>query len=522
MAHNSGERERERESLTGRETFEEGCAIRVGDKIPRIEWARGARALVPDRGRCVAFASSRLEKSKGKRAEFLPSLPPLVSCCFLTRRRGELPWSSLVSPFAPPAFLFGRKALGLVGELAVVLLMAVGGSFDQWQKDAFFSAAEAVQESADIMESTYRMWTRNRRNGFGLEASDELSRELQTALGTAKWQLEEFEKALRASHGNYSSQENNTINRHRQFVAAIRNQILLVEKQLNHSLVIEGKSPLRWVQLNDDERDDLAVFLSGVPHKFQQPKHKNADPGKTELARSFKDVVTINKGKGCVEEFTAKEPYKSKVDEVHAKVVQLNGPTGALSSPDIGAWKIVIANEDTDKGSTEVRPETLNHGSSQSGILGSVESTSKLKSFKNNPWNAKTEELLPLRNGLSYYLDSKGVRWFAQGINGLTERSKNCFSHGSKLTHSQHLPGKVGGFQRNILGSQHRMHFAHSLRIAFLLTLSIILVEIARMLEDTKIYQSHHLQYSPGLHFLLKPNLPSKDLAYWINDYFKM
>ncbi|CAL9079259.1 unnamed protein product [Musa textilis] len=46
--------------------------------------------------------------------------------------------------------------------------------------------------------------------------------------------------------------------------------------------------------------------------------------------------------------------------------------------------------------------------------------------------------------------------------------------------------------------------------------------EIARMLEDTKIHQSHHLQYSLGLHFLLKPNLPSKDLAYWINDYFKM
>lgn len=28
--------------------------------------------------------------------------------------------------------------------------------------------------------------------------------------------------------------------------------------------------------------------------------------------------------------------------------------------------------------------------------------------------------------------------------------------------------------------------------------------EIARMLADTKIYQSHHLQYSLGLHLLLK------------------
>lgn len=165
------------------------------------------------------------------------------------------------------------------------------------------------------------------------------------------------------------------------------------------------------MQLNDDERDDLAVFLSGVPHKFQRPKHKNV-----ELARSFKDVVTINKGKGCVEEFRAKEPYKSKADEVLAKVVQLNGQSGVLSSPDSGAWKIVIANEDTDKGSTEVRPEIPNHGSSQSGILGNVESTSKLKLFKNNRWKAKNEELLPLRNGLSYYLDSKGISWFAQVI----------------------------------------------------------------------------------------------------------
>ncbi|RWV93332.1 hypothetical protein GW17_00044220 [Ensete ventricosum] len=254
--------------------------------------------------------------------------------------------------------------------------MAVGGSFVQWQKDAFFSAAEAVQESADMYV--------------------------------------EFEKAVRATHGNYSSEENNTIDRHRQFVAAIRNQILLVEKELNHSLFVEGKQPLRWVQLNDDERDDLAVFLSGVQHKFQQPKDKNADLSKAELVRSFMDGVRINKGKGCVEEFTAKEPYKSKVDEVHAKVVQLNGQTEVLSSPDIGAWKIVIADEDIDKGSTEVRAETLNHGFSQSGILGSVESTSKLKLFKNNPWKAKHEELLPLRNGLSYYLDSKRVRRFAQ------------------------------------------------------------------------------------------------------------
>lgn len=75
------------------------------EKNPRIEWARGARALVPTADVVSAFASSRLErddgqkKSKGKRVEFLPSLPPLVSCCFLARRRGQLPWPSVVSIF---------------------------------------------------------------------------------------------------------------------------------------------------------------------------------------------------------------------------------------------------------------------------------------------------------------------------------------------------------------------------------------------------------------------------------------
>ncbi|RWW57917.1 hypothetical protein BHE74_00035284 [Ensete ventricosum] len=366
-------------SLTGRQSFEEGCAVRVGYKSPLIVRARGAGALVPDRRRCVGFCffeareARRREEIEGKAS----GVPPLASSVGFLLLRGEEAWTALV--------VFRCQHL-----------------------------CSAVLEKR--MESTYRMWTRNRRNGFGLEASDEWSRELRTALGTAKWQLEEFEKAVRATHGNYSSEENNTIDRHRQFVAAIRNQILLVEKELNHSLFVEGKQPLRWVQLNDDERDDLAVFLSGVQHKFQQPKDKNADLSKAELVRSFMDGVRINKGKGCVEEFTAKEPYKSKVDEVHAKVVQLNGQTEVLSSPDIGAWKIVIADEDTNKGSTEVRAETLNHGSSQSGILGSVESTSKLKLFKNNPWKAKHEELLPLRNGLSYYLDSKRVRRFAQVV----------------------------------------------------------------------------------------------------------
>ena len=39
------------------------------------------------------------------------------------------------------------------------------------------------------MESAYRTWVRERREGLTHEDLDELYRELKTALGTAKWQV---------------------------------------------------------------------------------------------------------------------------------------------------------------------------------------------------------------------------------------------------------------------------------------------------------------------------------------------
>lgn len=50
---------------------------------------------------------------------------------------------------------------------------------------------------------------------------------------------------------------------HQQFIVAIESQISRVELALRESLEEEGKEPFRWVNLNADERDDLAMFLSG-------------------------------------------------------------------------------------------------------------------------------------------------------------------------------------------------------------------------------------------------------------------
>ncbi|KAG6586076.1 hypothetical protein SDJN03_18809, partial [Cucurbita argyrosperma subsp. sororia] len=139
--------------------------------------------------------------------------------------------------------------------------------FDLWKKDGLFSAAEQVQESADTMEFAFRTWVREKREGLNSDDLDELRREVQTALGTAKWQLEEFEKAVGVSYRSRS--EEHALERHRMFIAAIGNQISHVEAVLRESYDKVGKRPLRWVNLNKEECNDLAAFLSGisqVPH----------------------------------------------------------------------------------------------------------------------------------------------------------------------------------------------------------------------------------------------------------------
>ncbi|KAJ0250851.1 hypothetical protein HA466_0132760 [Hirschfeldia incana] len=137
--------------------------------------------------------------------------------------------------------------------------MMVAKSFDLWQKDVFFSAAEEVQQSADTMESAYRMWIKERREGARVSVeSDHLCNELQAALSTAKWQLEEFERAVRLSH-EHCCRDDTTLARHKQFVSAIENHIHRVQSALSEN----GEQPLRWMDLNKEERDDLAMFLSG-------------------------------------------------------------------------------------------------------------------------------------------------------------------------------------------------------------------------------------------------------------------
>ncbi|OMO61337.1 t-SNARE [Corchorus capsularis] len=217
------------------------------------------------------------------------------------------------------------------------------------------------------MESAYRMWIKE-REGLKTADSAELCTELQTALGTAKWQLEEFERAIRLSHGHRCNDI--TATRHKQFIAAIESQICRVETALKEAFIEEGKQPLRWVNLDEEERDDLAMFLSGTSPSLQPSERntllenchsrKDTDPnfyatfnGNMHEAESFeasgKDVecvIDVEDG-----ESSGRTDNKSsrRTDDISCGQDRTTGSRRTWSSPNFGALKIVISDDCEDR-----------------------------------------------------------------------------------------------------------------------------------------------------------------------------
>ncbi|KAM7472793.1 hypothetical protein LguiA_010976 [Lonicera macranthoides] len=302
------------------------------------------------------------------------------------------------------------------------------------------------------MESSYRAWVRHRKEGLRPVDLDELCRELQTALGTAKWQLEEFERAVRLSYRNHS--DDSTTTRHMQFVAAIENQISNVEVALKESFTKELNQPFRWVNLDEEERDDLAMFLSGtsvtsesttsevsklcaspkspLPEKEYQSKDLgliNA-PSKRDSSnqtKGFKDA-------DCVIELDANESHGTSDDSCGTTDRKI-GTRRVWSSPDIGALKIIIDNEDDEK---------------KKPFLG-IETTPKEKGFKPVFWKLKCGHRAQAKGGILNYNQLRGINW----VNQLAKR--------------------VGGSPRK-LQMQLQLQRSCSIQLTLALMLTIILI----------------------------------------------
>ncbi|XP_010489609.1 PREDICTED: uncharacterized protein LOC104767256 [Camelina sativa] len=252
-------------------------------------------------------------------------------------------------------------------------MMVVNNSFDLWQKDVFFSAAEEVQKSADIMESTYRLWIRDKK--------DEICKELQAALGTAKWQLEEFEKAVRLSHKRCGD-DDSALTRRKQFVTAIVNQIDRVETSLQEAYSENGKEPLRWIDLNEEERDDLAMFLSGSSSsRTSQSFSTNSRESTTNssLVDNLRGMEvncrkeTFKKVKGCGNDTECVIDIVERVN-ADARIRQVEKSAGMrriCSSPNFNSLRIIVPG-----GNDEVNEK----------LVAQIEATPKVKGTKSVLW----------------------------------------------------------------------------------------------------------------------------------------
>ncbi|WOL16962.1 hypothetical protein Cni_G25750 [Canna indica] len=344
----------------------------------------------------------------------------------------------------------------------------MGTTFDRWKKDPFFVAAEEVQDSSDRLESVYRQWMKQREDTSKLAGGNEfdpgeLRRELHTALGTAKWQLEELDKAVRSNDEGSSAGEDTRV-RHNEFVSAIGSKISTMESSLRETHPEARERTHSWVRLDEGERDELAKFLS-YPSSGQG---KEIPLSSAIHHRAGNDLIRM-KGESLMS--------NSKRD------LKANGHRRSAScAGEIGTCTIAIPSEgeDTSEKSSDDRsnlpPQRV---LSVSALTGSVDSTSKMRWYQNGfrKWTAQNQddeiESIPLRNHEQ-----------SQGTNSCYERSKSCLSKYGQDTYNKHLYGYLGAFRRLLQRSQYQIQYGHHIKyilsaIPFVL-LVVVVVLLAR------------------------------------------
>ncbi|PON54246.1 Syntaxin 6, N-terminal [Parasponia andersonii] len=348
-------------------------------------------------------------------------------------------------------------------------------SFDRWEKDPFFSAAEEVQESADRMESTYRTWIHAKRDASSMWNSEELHRDLRTALGTTKWQLEEFERAVRSSYVRSSNDD--AKDRHHEFVVAIENQISNVENSLQESSHLEGKASQPWVCLDEGECNELALFLSGSPASEDVNPAKIRARDNEKLQGLDKELVLdCSKNSPRSAEWGSQDTREEKSLELE----KLRGHRRTASaSADIGSWKIAVFDDSLVPSSSNQLPEQpVRKIPSLSGFLSSMESASKLKWSKNGfrKWKAtdchqETDTALLRPTQLT------------RGINACYEKSKSCLDSCDDC-YDRQLYGWYGAIQRQLQRSQYQMQYSRPVQITIWIVLLLCLIVTLKKLDE--------------------------------------
>ncbi|CAN1772128.1 hypothetical protein LINPERHAP1_LOCUS12107 [Linum perenne] len=250
----------------------------------------------------------------------------------------------------------------------------MASSLQKWEADPLFSAAEVVQDSADRMESLYRLLLHdqtllqdNHSDPKLLTAIDYHRRDLVTILETAKWQLEDFERAVNSSAmADKSQSRGDVIARHRQFVTAIREQLKLVEARIEGPS--KGKSS--WVNLDEQDRDGLELFLSGGS---PDNNRSNADDD-SRVLRKFLDPTSASRDDQIVEEQEMNEKSQMNGDgDAHMDRYQSSEFDATKSMRDISCSR------DSDESKWDLEaceaaaPRTVFHESKLRGVYSRID-----------------------------------------------------------------------------------------------------------------------------------------------------
>ncbi|PKA49778.1 Syntaxin-61 [Apostasia shenzhenica] len=339
--------------------------------------------------------------------------------------------------------------------------------FDRWVKDPFFYAAEEVQESTDRMESVYRRWMHEKQVVSnpactdGDAATAELRRELHTALGTAKWQLDELERAVRSSDQALFAGEA-TITRHSDFVTAISERILMVELALKESNLREDeKSYFTWVKLNEGEREELALFLSSPVDKVEKAL-PSPSSGQQNSANRMNGEASVS----------SKDPCEPKGLNILDMEENAKGHRRTASaSPDLGAWTISVSNKSSPPRLSDDRPNLPPPRILSLSELRTAESASKPKWYRNGfrKWKVlsqeKLEESIPLQN-----------HQLSQEMNACYERSKSYLSDCTDDSYNKQLHGWLGALQRQIQRSQYQIQYGRPIQLIVWTIVTILLI----------------------------------------------
>lgn len=307
----------------------------------------------------------------------------------------------------------------------------MAAAFDPWEKDPLFSAAEEVQESADRMQSIYRLWIQERTSSS--TPSSSLSQDLQTTLGTAKWQLEELERAV-----GLSSEENSvsksTKSRRDQFISAIRNQISTVEDSLKQSSFNHGQRSLSWVQLNEGERDELALFLSGPSEEQGNEQEKVSDlqrfgPSKNWAASANSDnedlKITVSS-----EDDNSQTIMGGQPSFLPPRMLSFSGPTSSPFHSKVSRY------------------------------------WNGFRKWKDARGNV-TKETLPLQD-----------QRLNRRTNGCYEGSKSCLSTCADEACDKELNGWVGAIQRQLQRSQYQIQYGRPMQMVTWSLLAVLLIAV--------------------------------------------